>query len=102
MGRNMGKGISQLATNTYTSLVKKVFLMGNHIALQDELDNNPVLQHALSNIAGEVYHKFGLVLTRLSVLFSPIQQVDITRPVWIMQESDSIEHVETLHNNSDT
>ena len=32
----MGKGFLQLATKTYTSLVKNVFPMEDHIALQDE------------------------------------------------------------------
>ena len=59
MGRSMGEGISHLATKTYTEtytgLVKKVFSIGDHNALQDELNNNPVLQLALSVITGEVY-----------------------------------------------
>ena len=59
MGRSLGKGISQIATRTYTGLVKNVCPVGDHIALQDDQDNNPVLQHSLSSIAGEAYHKFG-------------------------------------------
>ena len=33
MGQSMGKGISQLATKTYTGLVKKVFPVEDHNAL---------------------------------------------------------------------
>ena len=86
MGRSMGKEILQLATKTYAGLVKKVFPVGDHNALQDELYNNPALQHALSIIAGEAYHKFGLALAPLSVMISTIQYVDITRPAWVEQE----------------
>ena len=76
--------------------------MEDHNALQDELNNNPVLQHAFSIIAGEAYHKFGLALAPLSIMFSTTQHVDITLPAWVKQESDSIAHVETLKNNSDS
>ena len=79
MERSMGEGISHLATKTYTGLVKKVFSVGDHYALQDELNNNPVLQLVLSVIAGEAYHKFGLGLAPLSVMISTIQQVDVTQ-----------------------
>ena len=95
----MGKGISQLATKTYTSLVKKVFPVGDHNALQGEPNNNPVLQHALFIIAGEAYHKFGLPLVPLSVMFNIIQHVDITRPVWVKQELNLIENIKTLLNS---
>ena len=54
--------------------------MGDHIELQDELDNNPVLHRGLSIIAGEVYHKLGLVLAPLSVMFSTVQHVEVKRP----------------------
>ena len=90
MGQSMGKGISQLAIKTYTSLVKKVFPVGDHNALQGEPNNNPVLQHASSIIAGEAYHKFGFALAPLSVMFNTIQHVDITRPVWVKQELNLI------------
>ena len=70
MGQSMGKGISQITTRKYTGLVKKVFPVRGHIALQDDLGKNPVIQHAVSIIAAEAYHKFGLALAPLSVMVS--------------------------------
>ena len=88
MEQSMGKGIILIATRIHTSFVKKAFPVGDHIAVQDELDNNPILQHTLSIIAGEVYHEFRLALAPLSVMFSTIQHVDVIQPAWIKQEFD--------------
>ena len=94
-GRSMEEFHSYLLKQVQS---KKYFQWEN--GLQYELNNDPVLQHALSTITGVAYDKFGLALAPLSLMFSTIQHVDITRPVWVKQASDLIENVETPLNSA--
>ena len=55
MGRSMGDGISKMATSAYTGLVKRLFPVGDHAALINDLDNNSVLQHVLCVLSGEIH-----------------------------------------------
>ena len=43
VARSMGDGISKMAKPAYTGLVKRLFLVGDHSALKNDLNNNPVL-----------------------------------------------------------
>nr|XP_047123794.1 methylcrotonoyl-CoA carboxylase subunit alpha, mitochondrial-like [Hydra vulgaris] len=72
--------LAELATIAYTGIVKKVFLVGYHDALKNDLDNNQILQQALNVLAGEVYHRLGLGLAPLAVALSTVTHVDMTIP----------------------
>ena len=74
-----------MATSAFTGLVKKLFSVGDHAVLRNDLDNNPVLQHALCVLSGEIYHRFGLGVAPLSLMLTTVQHVDVTRPKWVAQ-----------------
>ena len=61
--------------NMRFKLIKKVFPVGNHSPLLKDLDDNPVVQHALSIVAGEIYHKFGLLIAPISAMLTTLQHV---------------------------
>ena len=74
-----------MATSTYKGLVKKLFPVGDHAALKNDLDNNLVHHHAQCVLSGEIYHKFGLGVALLTLMLSTVQNVDVIRPTWVGQ-----------------
>ena len=38
--------LNQIVTSAYTGLAKRLIPVGDHAALKNNFDNNPVLQHA--------------------------------------------------------
>ena len=83
MGRSMGDGISKMATLACTELLKRLFPVGDHAALKNDLDNNPVLHHTLCVLSGEIYHRFGLGVAPLTLMLSIVQHVDVTHSTWV-------------------
>ena len=76
MGRGMGSGLSKMAASAYTGLVKRLFPVGDHKTLKNDLDNNLVLQHALCVLSGKIYHRFGLGIAPFTLLMSTVQHID--------------------------
>ena len=85
VGRSMGDGINKMATSAYTGLVKRLFPMIDHSALKNDLNNNPVLQHALCVLSGEIFHRFGLGVAPLTLMLSTIQHVGVKGLAWVAQ-----------------
>ena len=80
----MGSGLSQMATSAYTGIDKRLFPVGNHAALKNDLDNIPVLEHVLCLL--KIYHRFGLGVAPLTLMLSTVRHVDVTHQTWLLNE----------------
>ena len=79
LGASMTKTLGNSFISLYVMDVSKYFNVIDHLKLIEDLEEDPFINHALTNVCCEMYYKYGMYLAPFTAMLTTARHIDFNK-----------------------